>query len=152
LKVGPELTFALREALFLLEHMEHELSSLIAGELSGLRGVVEEAMLEDPRHWQKYYSGDSRERALARKYSYSDRIRYYWNQPQVRAAVARLFSNVGQIAIPPPLVSQFFSHATDCGAPTVGTVTPEWLVRTHINRVLRRYYQAAGFPLAVDCV
>lgn len=150
LKVGPELTFALREALFLLEHIERELSSLLTGEPSNLSKVVERAMLDDTRHWEKYYRGDTRERALARKYSYSDRIRYYWNKPHVRAAAGRLFSNLGQLAIPPTLVSQFFSQATDGGLAISKDVTPEWLVRKHIFRVLRRYYKASGFNVAGD--
>ena len=55
LKVGPGLTFALREALFALAAIEDELirprRALAAPE------VVEERMLAHPEQWQGYYSG-----------------------------------------------------------------------------------------------
>lgn len=46
LKVGPALTFALREALFALAAIEEEL--VVAKACSGLRQVMEETMLDHP--------------------------------------------------------------------------------------------------------
>ena len=54
-----------------------------ASERSGLMAVLDQAMLRDPRHWQKYYHGSAQELAFARKYSLSDRSRYYWSDEQV---------------------------------------------------------------------
>ena len=51
LKVGPQLTYAMREALFSLSHMEDEL--LGSGQRSNLRDVCERVMLENPGYWQK---------------------------------------------------------------------------------------------------
>ncbi|HEX7825196.1 MAG TPA: class II D-tagatose-bisphosphate aldolase, non-catalytic subunit, partial [Mycobacterium sp.] len=77
LKVGPALTFAMREALFALAHIESE---LVAQESrSNLIDVVERRMLDDPTHWQGYYlDGNALAQRTARRYSYSDRLRYYW--------------------------------------------------------------------------
>ncbi|GAH81994.1 unnamed protein product, partial [marine sediment metagenome] len=59
LKVGPWLTFALREAVFALAHMEAEwLSSRKGVNLSNIREVLEEAMVAHPEHWHKHYHGD----------------------------------------------------------------------------------------------
>ncbi len=58
LKVGPELTFALREALYGLDMIATEPTG---DARSNLRQAMEEAMLADPRHWQPYYQGDERE-------------------------------------------------------------------------------------------
>ena len=85
LKVGPGLTFALREALFALAAIEDEL--VPAGERSRLPAVVEERMLDQPDQWQRYYTGTAQEQAMARRYSYSDRMRYYWPDPEIEAAV-----------------------------------------------------------------
>jgi D-tagatose-1,6-bisphosphate aldolase subunit GatZ/KbaZ len=74
LKVGPALIFALCEAVFALAWMEDEL--LPASERSDLKTVLKQAMLRNPRHWQKYYRGSTQELAFARKYSLSDRFRY----------------------------------------------------------------------------
>lgn len=76
LKVGPALTFALREALFSLAAIEEEL--VPAKACSGLRQVLENVMLDRPEYWQSHYHGDGNARRLARGYSYSDRVRYYW--------------------------------------------------------------------------
>ncbi len=53
LKVGPALTFALREAIFALAQIEQE---LIAPEnRSRCLAVIEEVMLDEPQYWKKYY-------------------------------------------------------------------------------------------------
>ena len=56
LKVGPALTFAMREALFALAHIEDELLPRPAR--SNLIEVVERRMLAEPDYWRGYYDGD----------------------------------------------------------------------------------------------
>ncbi|OOE54725.1 D-tagatose-bisphosphate aldolase, class II, non-catalytic subunit [Salinivibrio kushneri] len=105
LKVGPALTFALREALFALSCIEEEIIS--ARSCSGLREVLELAMQAKPDHWQHYYHGAQMEQRLARSYSYSDRIRYYWPDSSVAQGVEILLRNLESIEIPLPLLSQY---------------------------------------------
>jgi D-tagatose-1,6-bisphosphate aldolase subunit GatZ/KbaZ len=105
LKVGPGLTFALREALFALARIEDEL--VPAPERSHLPEVVDRVMVGRPEYWAGYYPGGAEEQRLARRYSYSDRLRYYWPDAEVEAAVARLFANLSAVRIPLPLVSQY---------------------------------------------
>jgi D-tagatose-1,6-bisphosphate aldolase subunit GatZ/KbaZ len=102
LKVGPALTFALREALFALAAIEGE--SLGS---SALLVVLEQAMLSDPTHWRKYYHGNELEQGLMRRYSYSDRVRYYWNRPEVEAAVQALLQRLERNPPPMTLLSQY---------------------------------------------
>ena len=91
LKVGPELTFAYREALFGLSFLE---DYLIAEEQrSQLLETIEKVMLQEPKDWHKYYSGSEHELALKRKYSLSDRIRYYWAKPEIQKSVESLIQN-----------------------------------------------------------
>lgn len=104
LKVGPGLTFALREGLFALARIEDEL--VPAGERSRLVEIVDAQMRANPGYWEGYYDGDAHEQRLARQYSYSDRLRYYWPDPVIEAAVQKLFDNLGRTGIPGPLVSQ----------------------------------------------
>jgi D-tagatose-1,6-bisphosphate aldolase subunit GatZ/KbaZ len=103
LKVGPALTFALREALFALEAIERELVG--APRRSRLPEVIEERMLADPVHWRGYDAGTSAAERLGRRYGYSDRVRYYWPDPEVADAQNRLLANLQGIAIPLPLLS-----------------------------------------------
>lgn len=113
LKVGPGLTFAYREAVFALEMIEREwLCGQPGIELSGLRAALDAAMLADPTHWQKYYSGDEDERAYKRAHSLSDRARYYWPAPPVRAAVTRLLGNLSR-PLPLALLSQYLPRQHD---------------------------------------
>jgi len=44
---------------------------------------------------------------LKRHFSYSDRIRYYWNTAEATAAVDRLMNSLVGITIPETLVSQY---------------------------------------------
>jgi D-tagatose-1,6-bisphosphate aldolase subunit GatZ/KbaZ len=104
LKVGPGLTFALREALFALAAIEDELVPV--SQRSHLVSRLETAMLEDPSWWSGYYTGDEDEQLLERRYSYSDRSRYYWQVPDVDAAVDTLLTNLDTRDLPLPLLSQ----------------------------------------------
>ncbi|ONT89600.1 D-tagatose-bisphosphate aldolase, class II, non-catalytic subunit, partial [Burkholderia cenocepacia] len=106
LKVGPALTFALREALFALTFIEDALIDDVA-QRSRLRDVVDAAMRAQPEHWAPYYRGDETAQRLARQFSYSDRIRYYWLQPAVAAAVEQLFDNLARQPVPETLVAQW---------------------------------------------
>jgi D-tagatose-1,6-bisphosphate aldolase subunit GatZ/KbaZ len=105
LKVGPALTFAFREAAFALAMMENELFP--PDERSNLIPGLDEAMLRHPEHWQTHYKGTKDQLALKRKYSLSDRVRYYWPMPEVQVRLDHLLKNLGGKPIPLSLVNQF---------------------------------------------
>ena len=105
LKVGPAVTFAMREAFFALTQIENEL--VPAGERSELPHVLEAAMLEAPANWKGHYHGSTEEQRLLRTFSYSDRIRYYWTVPAVQRAVEKLIANLSARAIPETLLSAY---------------------------------------------
>ena len=105
LKVGPALTYGLREALFSMSLMENEL--VPAEERSNFIDVLEKVMLENPGNWQKHYHGDEKQLHLARKYSFSDRARYYIGQPEVLEAMNKLFANLNTHKIPLNMLHQY---------------------------------------------
>lgn len=105
LKVGPALTYGLREALFSMSLMEDEL--VPAEERSNFIDVLEKVMLKNPGNWQKHYHGDDKQLHLARKYSFSDRARYYIGQPEVVAAMNKLFENLNAHKIPLNMLHQY---------------------------------------------
>jgi D-tagatose-1,6-bisphosphate aldolase subunit GatZ/KbaZ len=105
LKVGPALTYAYREAVFGLAAIEAEL--VAEEQRSRLVETLEAAMLRDPCHWQKHYAGTPEEQAHKRLYSRSDRVRYYWVQPEVQAAISRLLKNLDAVPLPLSLIGQF---------------------------------------------
>ncbi|WP_159639787.1 class II D-tagatose-bisphosphate aldolase, non-catalytic subunit [Erysipelothrix anatis] len=106
LKVGPALTFALREALFALSHIEDQITT----DPSRFIDVLEETMLASPGNWQKHYHGTDAELAIKRKYSYSDRARYYLPTPAVQAAINKLVANLEATPIPMTLLSQYMPY------------------------------------------
>jgi len=99
LKVGPGLTFAMREALWALDKIEREWLGMERS--SRLPETIQSAMGAAPRFWNKYYLSNGRQLALDQQYSLSDRIRYYWPVPEVESALNRLLENLD--ANPPPL-------------------------------------------------
>jgi len=105
LKVGPALTFAYREMIFGLAMIENELFP--TEERSNLIEVLDQAMVAQPGYWQSYYHGSDNAQAYARKYSFSDRSRYYWPITEVQSAVHRLFGNLGKNPIPLTMLSQY---------------------------------------------
>jgi D-tagatose-1,6-bisphosphate aldolase subunit GatZ/KbaZ len=105
LKVGPRLTFVFREAIFSLARMENELFS--AEKRSNIVEVLDNAMVRNPEYWKKYYRGTDEEQSFKRKYSLSDRARYYWAQPDVNHAFKVLLENLGDKTLPDALLSEF---------------------------------------------
>jgi D-tagatose-1,6-bisphosphate aldolase subunit GatZ/KbaZ len=148
LKVGPALTFAMREALFALALIEQEL--LPRPSRSNLVEVVERRMLAEPEQWQGYYGGDPIVQRTARRYSYSDRLRYYWADDEVDAARRTLLANLDRTGIPLPLISQFLP--IQYNRIRAGDLEPvaQALVIDRIRDALRPYACACQIPGAAN--
>lgn len=136
LKVGPWLTFVLREALYALDGVADVLDGKAPS--GGLMSAMEHIMQASPDNWKKYYSGDETELWLQRHFSLSDRIRYYWPDPKAREAVDHLYNRLKDKPIPAPVRSQFVTGQSlqadhlDCHA----------LLVEAVKRVLRSYERA----------
>ncbi len=140
LKVGPGVTFALREALWGLADIQAEL----CGEGGGaLQEVVLRAMRKDPRYWNAYYT-DATTLRLDLQYSLSDRIRYYWNVPEVRAACEALVADLRGRGIPLTLLSQYLP--AQYAAVRDGRIAndPHALLLDGVRTVLGAYARACG--------
>jgi D-tagatose-1,6-bisphosphate aldolase subunit GatZ/KbaZ len=158
LKVGPALTFAMREALFALSRIESEL--VARPSRSNLIEVVERRMLADPKHWEGYYAagGERSDRGsnspiaqrTARRYSYSDRLRYYWADAEIEAARATLLANLDRTGIPLPLISQFLPGQYDRIRAGRLEFTPQALVVDRVRDALRPYARACSTTGEVD--
>jgi D-tagatose-1,6-bisphosphate aldolase subunit GatZ/KbaZ len=145
LKVGPALTFAFREAVFALAAIEDELlTGSQAVERSRFMEVLDQAMLRKPEPWVRHYRGTPDEMARARKYSLSDRSRYYWTDEQVRQALERLIANLATRPIPWTLLSQFLPGAAKRVREGVLQGTPQALLMDGVDRVLEDYATACG--------
>jgi D-tagatose-1,6-bisphosphate aldolase subunit GatZ/KbaZ len=141
LKVGPGLTFAYREALFALAQIESE---LLGDRASQVRATLDRAMVADPSHWRDFYPEDEARSSLSRRYSRSDRSRYYWSVPEVRDAVDRMLVNLDRVAVPDELVSQHLPWLRGAEPPgaSVGLDSAEAVLRSAIGVVLDAYASA----------
>ncbi|WP_343080041.1 D-tagatose-bisphosphate aldolase, class II, non-catalytic subunit [Ostreiculturibacter nitratireducens] len=135
LKVGPWLTFALREALYALDAV----ADVLEGHppRGALMAAMEEVMRAAPNNWKKYYEGDETELWLQRHFSYSDRIRYYWPSPKAEEAVARLRARLDGKAIPEPVLSQYLPTVSAGGG-------AEEIMVAAVQNVLRMYERACA--------
>ena len=140
LKVGPWLTFALREALYGLDAIAEVLAP--SSSADRLPAVMEALMLREPDNWRKYYDGDADELRVQRHFSFSDRIRYYWPHKEAQGAVDRLFARLGDRVIPSPLVSQYLGGLYPRVAEGALVAHPRRLALAAIEQVLERYDQA----------
>jgi D-tagatose-1,6-bisphosphate aldolase subunit GatZ/KbaZ len=140
LKVGPALTFALREALWALDAIEREW--IEPGRASGFRSIVIGRMNQDPRHWAKYYHARGGELDYDLQYSLSDRIRYYWPDPQIVRTQELMFRNLDEHPPPPALISQHLPIAYRAlRAGEIGS-SPAGLAMAHVTAVLDDYQAA----------
>lgn len=69
-------------------------------------------------------------------YGLSDRVRYYWPDPGVQAALSRLMALSGPV--PPGLLAQVSGGLVDPYA------RPEDLIRRMVGAVVAKYRQATG--------
>ena len=110
---------------------------------SGLPDVIEARMLEQPAYWEGYYTGDAHQQHLARRYSYSDRLRYYWPDPEVHKAQERLLDNLSAMDIPLPLLSQYLPDQYARVRDSELSADPRALVIDGVRDVLRAYARAS---------
>ena len=133
LKVGPSLTFALREALYALDAVADILDGHPPS--ASLMNTMEQAMQASPRNWQEYHAGSEAELWRQRHFSYSDRIRYYWPSPQAEQAVSRLRQRLEGRQIPEPIFSHYLPRL-------VGSRSFDDILIASVQETLRRYEHA----------
>jgi D-tagatose-1,6-bisphosphate aldolase subunit GatZ/KbaZ len=141
LKVGPGITFALREALWALDAIERD---WLGPKASGFRDKTLATMKRDPGHWSKYYHSSGDQLDIDLQYSLSDRIRYYWPDPAIAAAQAAMIRNL--TANPPPLalISQYLPAGYVAIREGRIDGSPESLILEHIIAVLDIYRVACS--------
>jgi D-tagatose-1,6-bisphosphate aldolase subunit GatZ/KbaZ len=122
LKVGPALTFAYREAVVAMAAIEDRMNFPVP---SRIVEVLREAMDANDVYWRAYIAADD-QRELMKIYGLSDRVRYYWPDPKVEAALATLTANVNSVNVPLGLISQF-----------IGAMPPPDPVETFARRAVR---------------
>jgi D-tagatose-1,6-bisphosphate aldolase subunit GatZ/KbaZ len=140
LKVGPGLTFAMREALWALDAIDQEITA--DHEQARLRDVVLERMREHPKYWERYYHGIGKPLTVDLQYSLSDRVRYYWPDPVIEAARVKLFANLRANPPPLPLLSQHLPNALQAVRDGAATRDPLSLALAHVSAVLDDYHHA----------
>ena len=140
LKVGPALTFAYREGLFALNMMEEEL--IPALDQSLFDDILEQVMLADPGKWKAHYHGSPEALKLKRRYSFSDRSRYYMGHPEVQAAVAKLIDNLRRVDIPLSMLHQYMPEQYDAVRDGLLAKDPEALLQDYVERVMADYEYA----------
>jgi len=140
LKVGPWLTYALREALLALEMIEGEMRPAVP---SRFRQVLATTMKADPRYWKAYYTGDAAEIDYKLVYSYSDRARYYLGRPEIKAAIDQLAANLGG-GIPEALISQYLPREYRALRSGSLVPTPTDLMISHVADIVDLYLDAGA--------
>ncbi|MDR2468699.1 MAG: class II D-tagatose-bisphosphate aldolase, non-catalytic subunit [Spirochaetaceae bacterium] len=145
LKVGPWLTYSWREALFALEHIESELICDKTAR-SDLSGTIEQVMFNaQPDYWRKYYRGSQDEQRQKRRFSFSDRVRYYWANKTLDSAVQKLFCNLRQRQIPLSLVSQYMNAQFMQLSEGLVRSDPYELALARVRETLAFYARASGW-------
>lgn len=140
LKVGPGLTFALREALWALDAIERDW--VPASARANLRDITLTRLQTEPKYWQRYYSATGDQLRIDLQYSLSDRIRYYWPDAIIEQAKNKLFDNLRNAPPPLPLIRQYLPLAFAALREGQCSNTPEALVMAHIEATLEDYRHA----------
>lgn len=142
LKVGPGLTYAAREALFALAYMEEMMFHGREDEASHFIDVLEDAMLENPKNWAKHYHGNEDELWFKRKFSFSDRSRYYMPEEKVQKAMEKMFSNLEKEGVNLAVLSQFMPIQYTKVREGKLKADPKELVKDRVKNTIDEYLYA----------
>lgn len=146
LKVGPALTFAMREALFMLNHMENEIFCNDPRiELSHFIKTLDEVMAADPGEWKGHYHGSDKQIQFCCKYSFSDRSRYYMGNELVVKSLNTMIHNLSCTDIPLSIISQYMPEQYAKIREGSLQNNPASLIKDKIRNVLD-YYDYAVHP------
>jgi D-tagatose-bisphosphate aldolase class II non-catalytic subunit len=142
LKVGPSLTFALRETLYGLEMAAAE----VDGEPRRLRDTMERLMLAEPSVWKEHIHGDAKSQQSQRHYGLADRIRYYWGHQEAKAAMADLYARYRKTRPHIGILSQYLSGLLIKEALEAGDDLgePDGLIRRAVRRSIRPWIEACA--------
>jgi D-tagatose-1,6-bisphosphate aldolase subunit GatZ/KbaZ len=145
LKVGPELSFAFREALILLLKIEETVLEEHP-ELyhTRLLDLLMANMDKNQAFWKPYYRGSFGEIAFKKLYSFSDRCRYYLTGKDIQEAIGHLFSNLNYAGIPLSLLSLYMPKQYERVRKGMLQADTHDLVTDRICDVLERYGVAVG--------
>ncbi|HWM70847.1 MAG TPA: D-tagatose-bisphosphate aldolase, class II, non-catalytic subunit [Steroidobacteraceae bacterium] len=138
LKVGPGVTFAMREVFWALSDIASELGLMRD---ASLKDITLAEMKRSPRYWKAHYTNPEQQDSDL-QFSLSDRIRYYWSTPVVEAACTRLLEVLASRGIPLTLLSQYLP--LQYAAIREGRLRndPRELVLEAVEQVLRHYDRA----------
>jgi len=139
LKVGPQLTYALREALFALESIEKELVE--RDKQSNFASVLIKEMKKNPANYENHYHDNI---VFKMKYSLLDRCRYYLGLSDVDNAINTLISNLEEHTIDDTLLSQFLPKQYRQYRHGLITKKPNDLIDSKIKEVLADYQFATN--------
>lgn len=143
LKVGPELTFRFREAIFALCNVEKEVVNL--ENQSHLIETIVSEMKANPKYWEVYYHGEE----IELKFSLYDRIRYYWSNEKVKEALNKLLMNLQNVAIPASLIHQYCPDIND-DLSGITVLDPIEVIYSKIKLSLERYHKACKADFGVN--
>ena len=101
-------------------------------------------MLENPSNWQKHYHGDEQQLALARKYSFSDRARYYIGLPEVVESMNKLFANLNAHKIPMNMLHQYLPLSYDKVRDGIIPLDPRELALDGVANFMKDYEYAVA--------
>lgn len=137
LKVGPELTFAMREALFALQYILEQ-----TGMALNFIETLDAVMREKPEEWNKYFQGTESELQEKRKFSYADRWRYYAGDTRVLESMRGLMERFDAADVPDSLLHQFLPLQYEKIRNGSLEKKSAAFVMEHIKTVIDKYYRS----------
>lgn len=151
IKVGPALSYALREGIFALASMEKEVV-FDKSEWSNFKEVLENEMKANDKYWKKYYGGSEKHKLMSRRYSFSDRCRYYFIRPNVEKAMMKLFENIDNSVVPLGLLHQYMPSQYQKVRDGLLPIKAKELVKDAIVNVIDDYNYAVKYNYLIKGV
>ena len=125
-----------------LSHLLHEAGYRPGRTYDGLTEYLTSMSTKDMV--EKIYAGVRKnELDIKRKYSFSDRCRYYLPQENVKNALAKLLANLKEHPVPLPLLSQYMPFQYTLVREGKLNNTPEDLIKARVMYTIEEYTYAS---------
>ena len=133
LKLGPALSFAWREALYALSHVQ-----TWAEGGAHISDRMEALMLADPAIWLQDGAGLDHPHRVLRHFGFTDSIRHYW--PKAEAEVVMLCDSVQASGMHLPLLLQYLAPETLARAARLDLPPAQAILQAHVEQALAACY------------
>lgn len=140
LKVGPELTYNFTNAILKMSKIEKKYTK----NHSDIKNIILKTLKQNKKNWMDYYNRADINKVLIGKF---DRLRYYWNDINIKKAKNKLFQNIDNLDKRILLRDMGIKNNNQVLLSLSNESNSTIIINSYIFKVLQKYYKACNYKI-----